>query len=170
MERLVIKITVTGRLTGNKALLYEFPGRKGGRKFVSTYTAFVQCVPTREWFEFSVIRDSSAHVFGGIPQNPYGEYGECPPCAGTPYRGLVREDGKVGFRIQLFEAGCENADTLVGQGSIPRKHLQIHFGAAAAYGCIMVAGRRRLYHASFEKRIRAMLAHTDTIQVMVEPR
>ncbi|MBC7836195.1 hypothetical protein H7X87_00240 [Acetobacteraceae bacterium] len=87
-----------------------------------------------------------------------------------PYSGRIRQDGPVGFRIQLFEAGCERGETLLGQGSVMRKHVQIHFGAASSSGCIMVAGRRRLYHSYFAQRLRGMLAHTATINVMVEPR
>lgn len=166
----MIIITITGRPTGGRALLYEERGRQGGRKFVPTYAAYAQCTPTGERFEFAVVRDASTHVFGpGLP-DPYGEGGECPPSADMPYTGVVREDNAIGFRIQLYDAGCERAETLQGRGSVVRRHVQLHVGAAASHGCIMVAGRRRWYYRVFERRIRAMLEHASTIQVVVEPR
>jgi hypothetical protein len=167
----VIKITITGELTGKKALLYELPKRQGRRTFVSTYKAFAECLPTKRRLDFAVVRDSSIHVFGGVPDDRYGEGGECPPCAEKPYLGIAREGKKsIGFRIQIYEAGCEEEKTLKGQGTVLRSHMQIHFGAAASHGCIMVAGRRRLYFSVFETWMRAMLLYTNTIEVMVEPR
>jgi hypothetical protein len=105
-----------------------------------------------------------------VPKDVYGHRGECPPSGDIPYQGFVRTDGPVGFRIQLYEAGCDTADTLIGQGSTLRKNIQIHFGAAATYGCFMVAGRRAHYHSRFKRPIRAMLARDSTIEVVVEPR
>jgi hypothetical protein len=84
--------------------------------------------------------------------------------------GTIREDGATGFRIQLYEPEFGGTDTLIGTGTVPRKCVQIHFGAAASQGCILVAGRRRLYRPRFENPIRSMLAHTQDITVIVEPR
>ena len=164
----MIRITITANPTGSKALLYEFPKRKGRRKFVPTFAANVECSKTGRGFAFSVTRYSSTHVFGGMSDDRYGEHGECPPCKGTPYRGITREDGPVGFRIQLFEPGFAKSETLIGRGSVERRHVQIHFGAAASHGCFLVAGRRRSYRKAFEAPLRDMLQHGDAIEVMVE--
>src|SRR5271155_386967 len=99
----MIEITITGRLSGNKALLYELPGRQGRRTFVPTYSASVRCFLTGKRFDFAVTRDSSAIIFGEGPKDRYGEKGECPPCADAPYLGAVREDGTAGFRVECFE-------------------------------------------------------------------
>jgi hypothetical protein len=109
-------------------------------------------------------------VFGKTLPHPYAEMGECPPCADTPYHGKVREDGTVGFRIELFEPQYADLKTLIGQGPVPRKHMQIHFGVAASFGCILVAGPRNMYPRTFARPLQAMLKHTDQIRVMVEPR
>lgn len=168
----MIDITITGKPTGGKALLYELRGRQGRRAFVPTYHAWAAHAGMGQRFDFAVTRHSSAHVFGDGLTEPYiyAENGECPPCADTPYSGIIREDGVVGFRIALFEPQYAEQKALMGRGSILRKHVQIHFGAAAATGCILVAGRRRLYPKVFERPLRDMLAHTDQIRVMVEPR
>lgn len=162
----MIQITITRQLTGKKGLLYEFAGRQGRRTYVPTYVAFV-CLGA-EKFDFAVTRDSSFLKFGNELENLYGEKGECPPSAETPYSGVIREDGSVGFRVEFFED--PDTRTLLGQGGVPRKHIQIHFGAAASDGCILVAGRRRLYRRNFEKPLRAMLKQSNTIQVIVESR
>lgn len=164
----MIRITITGKLTGRKALLYEELGRKGRRKFVPTYHALAECLPTKECFEFAVVRDTSPQVFGQLPYR-YGKDGECPPSL-RPYVGIVRDNGPVGFRIQLSEVGFEKTGLLLGQGRVARERIQIHFGAAASHGCILVAGRRRTYHRVFAKQLRAMLVHTSTISVIVQPR
>jgi hypothetical protein len=164
----VITIVITGELTGQKALLYERVKRQGRRRLVPTYRAFAHCTRTQESFPFAVVRDTSTQVFEGL-EDPYSQGGECPPSL-LPYRGVVREDGDVGFRIQLIETSGEHTDTLLGQGSVMRRHIQIHFGAAASNGCIMVAGRRREYRTRFERTLRAMLRHTSDIEVIVLPR
>lgn len=163
----MILITITGKLTGRKALLYEFPGRKGKRKYVPTYVAFAQLNESR--FEFSVTRDSSFLVFGGKLQDIHDEKGECPPSADVPYSGTIRKDGPVGFRVELHDRDSTTR-AIVGQSGVWREYIQIHFGAAAAYGCIMVAGRHRAYRQVFEKPLQAMLKLTEKIQVAVEPR
>jgi hypothetical protein len=165
----VINIIITGEITGKRALLYELLGRKGRRKFVPTYVAFAECCAMQGRFAFSVVRDSSPQVFSGL-RDRYDEGGECPPSGEIPFIGIVRDDGLVGFRIQLFDSWCERRETLTGEGSIPRRHVQIHVGAAASHGCIMVAGRRRWYYSEFEKQLRRMLIHTDIIRVTVQPR
>lgn len=162
----MIQITITGKQTGKKGLLYEFAGRKGRRTYVPTYFAIV-CLGT-EKFEFAVTRNSSFPTFGGELENVYGEKGECPPSADTPYTGMIREDGPVGFRVEFFDD--PETRILFGQGDVPRKYIQIHFGAAASDGCVLVAGRRRAYGRVFKKPLQAMLKHTNKIQVVVEPR
>ncbi len=165
----MIEITITGEPTGRKALIYEHVGRKGRRAYVPTYVAQVHHKPSGRILMFAVVRDSSAQVFEGLRQR-YSEDGECPPSAIEPYHGLIREDGPVGFRIQLFEAKHNDKATLIGQGRIKRKHIQIHFGAAASHGCLMVAGRRRQYPRHFARPIRTMFASTPTIRVIVQTR
>ena len=168
----MIQITITGEPTGKRALLYELRKRQGARKFVPTYHAYAECHWTGKRFEFSVVRDPSAHIFGPRPLDPYGENGECPPSSDVPYSGTILEDGPIGFRIQLTEAGCEQEEWLVGIGSTIRKRVWIHFGACASFGCILIAGRRRSYKVVFERPLRTMLAHcaTTTISVVVLPR
>lgn len=167
----MIEITITGKVAPGKALLYEKLGRQGKRKFVPTYEAFAHCSITGKQFSFTVTRDSSAHVFGEQPpEDRYGTNGECPPCANTPYIGSVREDAKKGFRIVFFEPEHREVMGLVGRGTTLRKEMLIHFGAAASFGCIMVAGWRRYYDRVFANPIKRMLVHTDYIQVIVEPR
>lgn len=157
-----------------KALLYELPRKQGRRKFVRTYAAFAQLLPSGERFNFAVVRDSSDHAFREImPENPFGEKGECPASGDLPYFGRIREDGPVGFRIQLYEEKCGNDYTIIGASETPRQNIQIHFGAAATYGCLMVAGRRREYNTGFERWMRAMLERDldeGMIRIIVEPR
>ncbi len=166
----IVLITITSRLEASKALLYEFPGRKGRKKYVPTYTARAEHLPTGEYFYFSVTRCSSHHVFGERPDCRYGEKGECPPSGEAYYHGVVREDGVVGFRIEFFDEEHAGTRILVAPNGVTRKNIQIHFGAAAAYGCILVAGRRRSYCRNFESPMRSLLAHGDPIHVVVEPR
>ena len=166
----MISITITGNRTGLKVPIYQFRGRRGDKRFVPTFAAFAVCSRTGERLEFAVVRFSSKHVFGATPSNIYDEDGECPPSARVPYHGIVREDGPVGFRIQLFEGGCEHKQTLRGRGPVVRKHVQLHVGEGASYGCIMVAGRRRWYHAVFAKKLRTMLKRNQSIRVVVQPR
>lgn len=166
----MITITITGERTPGRALLYELPRRGGRRAFVPTYVAQAHCSVANLSFGFAVVRDVSPHIFGERPADPYGVNGECPPSADTPYRGVVRTDGYVGFRIELFELQYADTRELMGQGAIRRKKIQIHFGAAASFGCILVAGRRRDYGRAFVRPLQAMLAHTDQIVVIVEPR
>lgn len=162
-----MRITITSALTGKKALLYEFPGRKGRRKFVPTYKAFA-ANSRGELFEFSVTRDSSPQVFSDLT-NLFGEKGECPPSSEHPYVGVIREDGPVGFRIEFYQNNPEEKLIVSPCGS-RRTNIQIHFGAAASYGCILVAGRRREYKQKFELPIRGLLDPDNRIEVTVEPR
>jgi hypothetical protein len=165
----MIEIVITAQQSGKKALVYEYTGRRGRRKFVPSYEAYARCQTTGQLFEFTVVRDSCTHVFGEVPEDRYGEGGECPPSI-DPYHGTVREDGSVGFRIELSEPGCGQKGTLRGRGTSLRKNIQIHYGAACAHGCVMVTGRRRLYHSRFAKCLRSMLQTSDMIRVIVHER
>jgi hypothetical protein len=166
----VITITITGERTGKMALLYEHPGRKGRRKFVPTYVATAKSYFINQQFEFAVTRDSSAVVFSETPIDRFGLDGECPPCNGTSYIGIVREDGAVGFRIEFFEPKYWESATVRGQGNVMRRCLQIHFGAAASHGCILVAGRRRSYPQTFERPLREMMVREPIVRIQVQPR
>jgi hypothetical protein len=165
----MIEITITGCVAPGDALLYEKRKQQGRRIFVPTYRAHARCKVTGKQFDFAVTRDSSALLFGRTTER-FGELGECPPSAHVPYMGTVREDGAVGFRVELFEQRFEHTRELMGQGDVRRRFIQIHFGAACAEGCMMVAGRRRLYPRVFERPLRRMLEHTQDIRVIVEPR
>ncbi|HEV7449265.1 MAG TPA: hypothetical protein VGP13_01870 [Candidatus Paceibacterota bacterium] len=167
----MIRITITGQRTGGKGLLYEQLEQKGRTALVPTYAASALCLPTGACFNFAVIRDSSATIFHGKPKgNRYDEHGECPPCGGTPYVGVVRMSVSKGFRVEFFEPEYHKTKGLVGQGRIIRENMQIHVGAACSHGCILVAGRRRLYPKVFVNPLKAMLKHTSLIEVIVEPR
>lgn len=164
----MILIIVTGVVTGRKALIYQKVGRQGRRAYVDTYHATAVCHSTGKTHLFGVVRDSSAVFFGEVDDTA-GEQGECPASV-EPYHGFIREDGPVGFRIQLHERTCEEKKKLIGSGPVSRKFIQIHFGAAASHGCIMVAGSRRDYRRVFERWMREALEHTQDIRVIVEPR
>lgn len=165
----MIHIVITAILSPGKALLYEHPGRKGQRKFVPVYKAFARN-KVGDKFDFLVTRDSSTAVFGNL-EDRYGEHGECPPSLEKPYIGFVRTDGPVGFRIQFFDPNYKDEMSVMSPSGIKRKHLQIHFGAAASHGCILVAGRRREYKKHFEKPLRALgLKEGIEIQITVESR
>lgn len=164
----MIHIVITAILCPGKALLYEHPGRKGRRKFVHVYKAAHNEVG--EQFDFLVTRDSSTVVFGDL-EDRYGEHGECPPSLEKPYTGFVRTDGPVGFRIQFFDSDYEDEMSVMSPSGIKRKHLQIHFGAAASHGCILVAGRRREYKKHFEKPLRTLgLKEGVGVEITIESR
>lgn len=167
----MIEILITGQRAQRKALLYEFPGKKGRRAYVDAFNAFAHCDEDDTSFRFAVTRYSSKHVFGEVPEDLWGPSGECPTSIeGKPFLGRVREDGPKGFRIQLYEDSCEKQRSLEGEGSVLRFDIQIHFGAAASYGCFLVAGGRWHYRRTFESRMRKWLKLTDVIEVHVLPR
>lgn len=165
----MIVITITAQQTGKKALLYELPGRKGRRTYVSTYLSFVHDTQTDDGFSFAVTRDSSMQIFVEKGERHFRKHGECPPSGETPYRGLIREDGPLGFRVELLDPFIDTS-VITGKDGTRRSNIQIHFGAAASYGCILVAGRRRLYGRNFADPLRSMLQGGRWLQVVVEPR
>lgn len=164
----MVLITISGIPTGRKALLYERRGRQGRRTYVPTYAAWATCGLADKRLDFAVVRDTSPHVFGE-PDSACAEHGECPPSAASPYFGFIREDGPNGFRIELYEEHVGRS-TLIGRGAVPRTNVQIHVGAAASHGCILVAGRRRWYYRHFVSSLRDMLRYTDMIRVVVLPK
>lgn len=170
MSRVELKITVSGERTGRTALLYEKRGQQGATKQVGTYRAWVIHLPTKQQFHFDVIRDSSAHVFGEQPDDPYGEMGECPPSDDAGFLAAVREDGPKGWRLQLSEPHLEDEGILMGLGRVPRTHIQLHYGEACGYGCLMVAPTRRWYRSAFEPWMRSVLPSRGEIRVVVHPR
>jgi hypothetical protein len=87
-----------------------------------------------------------------------------------PYCARVINSGPIGFRLELFERKYAKTKGLIGKGPIVRTNIQIHVGARASHGCILVAGGSTSYYRSFEKPLRAMLKQTDQINVVVESR
>lgn len=162
----MITLTITSALTGKKGLLYEFPGRRGRRAFVPTYVACAENMRTGTRFTFAVTRDVSEHVFNEVPTDKYGKHGECPPSI-SPYTGIIREDGICGFRIEFFDPQFSREQIIKSPSGMVRSNLQIHFGAAASHGCILVAGRRRSYKKVFANPLKAMLEDSDTIEIEV---
>jgi hypothetical protein len=164
----MVAIVITPEVVG-RAKLYEFRDRQGRRRMVPAYKAVASDGPT--YFEFAVTRDSSAVIFGNDPPTDrFGTKGECPPSRFLePYYGRVRQDGKAGFSIQLFEPDCPLQETLCGQGTTERKHVLIHHGPGASEGCFMVAGGKEGYHR-FRQNVEPILSGSSIIKVTVLPR
>lgn len=153
----MITIRVTSDRVG-RAHHYSERGRKGKRTLVSSYRMFLGC-RERE-YHFAVTRDT---VFGPSKEVPSNK-------EGVPYEGLVREDGHLGFRIQLFERGLSSIH-LQGTGSSERSYIQIHKGPGMSQGCFLIAGGKR-GHARFERIMKRILQgfETPVISIYVEAR
>jgi hypothetical protein len=164
----MVAIVITPEVVG-RARLYEFRGRQGRKTVVPAYKAVASEGPI--YFEFAVTRDSSAIIFNNDPPTDrFGVKGECPPSRFfEPYYGRVRQDGKVGFSIQLFEPDCPLQETLRGQGTTERKHVLIHHGPGASEGCFMVAGGKEGY-LLFRRNVEPILNSSSIVKVTVLPR
>lgn len=154
----MFEIIITGQETGGKALMYSAIGRKGIRRMVPTYRAFVQKDGKETVFEFAVTRKCRQEVFGGARPRDYRQGHECPPNrADQPYLGRITTSGRLGFSIMLYELGCPKRETLRGVGRHLRRGIKIHFGPACSFGCMAIAGGQKGY-ARFVKAFRSFEA------------
>ena len=95
---------------------------------------------------------------------------ERPPCPqnkeNIPYKGRVRENGELGFRIELYEDGVSPSnDSLVGTGNLVRTNVQIHKGPGYSEGCFLLTNDET-GRDLFEKTIKE--SGIDDIEIWVE--
>ncbi len=162
----MLKIIISSEVVG-KALMYEYLGKKGDRKFVPTYQVYVydgsHCI-----FKFTVTRQSAKEVFRQGEALDYGENGECPPA--DFYLGRITESGRLGFSIMLYENWCPAKESLIGRSHFIRKGVKIHKGPGSSLGCMMVAGGQRGYKRFVKAFTRINEIHGHIFRVVVEDR
>ncbi len=142
VEVTVAKIVITGEKMPNRALLYEFVGRQGQKRFVHTYKAILEGL-NGVMYEFAVTRDSAAVLFSRQPDR-FGVGGECPPSPeGSQYRARLFTAKRNGPCLLLYEAYDDEGPYLQGDGMVKRRYVLIHAGPASSLGCLTVAGGKR---------------------------
>lgn len=130
-----ISIHITNQKVG-ESYLYSEEDLKGKKKKVPTYQMIIRN-ESDSVVEFLVTRD----VFENKSKEKYGTNMEAPPNKpNKPYSGYIREGGKNGFCIELYEKGVgeQGNYSLKGMGKTIRTNIQIHMGPGCANGCFLL--------------------------------
>lgn len=155
---MAIQILITNKKVG-KSWIYSQLNQQGRKKSVPTYRLLV-LNESGNIAEFAVTRDGAADLFGSGSAGRYGLHGEVPPNKlSRPYRAHIREDGRRGFRLELYEKGIGakgNHYALKGMGKVIRTNIQIHLGPGLSQGCFLLTGGRKKRN-DFAKTIRSFI-------------
>lgn len=130
---IVINIAISNEVVG-MGKLYAERGKQGLEAEVPLYRMTISG-PEGQIRELAVTRDTS-RIFGG-------ECGSEAPASLEAFAGRIREDGELGFRVELFEPKLVKEfgpSALKGTGDAVRTHIQIHQGPGRSEGCFLLQG------------------------------
>jgi hypothetical protein len=162
-------IVITSKATGRKTWLYEYIGRQGRRRLVSTYFAHIYNNQEQTpFFTFAVTRDS-ANVIFGKQSDRFGVNGECPPSI-SAYFGMVYAASRNGNCIILFSGRDDEGYYLTNQAGVKRRNILIHRGPATSYGCFSVAGGARGWKSFWRSISSCVPNNKELLQVVVQSR
>lgn len=176
---MAISIVITKEIIG-ESVLYSKEDQLGDRYRVPLYKMTL-ANESGTVKETGVTRDSIRTITTKRPRSRYGVQGECPPNRdGAPYDAFVRDDGKKGFRLQLFEETIlqdEQKYLVRGMGKTKRQYIQIHIGPGYSEGCFLLTDDiqgRNIFQETVESLLREdrknKVENVETFTVHVERR
>jgi hypothetical protein len=122
----------------------------------------------------SVTRDTNYNGPTSDTRGDYGTANETPP---GDYEGRIRTDGKLGYRIQLYDPEVDNGSKtqIETPDGTMRDGIAIHIGPGCSEGCMLLQGGSQ-GRTAFQNTLDKMIAEDKkngngtAIHVIVAPR
>lgn len=165
---MLIKIFITSKISGS-AKLYHLPNKKGGFEIVPLYKAYV-VFKNGHKYNFKVTRDTNFIGSYLVTKGKYVENGECPPNEKKfPYKGLVLENGKLSWRIQLYEEKIDDGTKswIKGIGKGKRQYIQIHKGPGCSKGCFLIDGGLKKRDMLKDKIVKFIKQSNNLVKIFI---
>ena len=103
-------------------------------------------------YEAIVTRDSNRNGPTSKTRGDYGSGNEAPPGV---YAGAVRDDGALGYRIEVRDAKDSTSAIIAGPDG-QRSYIQMHIGPGCSEGCMLLTGGQP-GRDEFQKQVKALI-------------